>query len=123
MVVAAMFSGFVIPNYLLNFDLQDQLAATVGENDMRAMRSVNKCFDLLGVAALSWGIFQFGLAGLQMPSRNWLLCGISSVVGFLGVVGIFTGHTNASVPGIIVFAVLVAAWLIAAGISLLRNPT
>ena len=119
MIIAAMFSGFIVPDFLNSATA----AAHVGSVSLNTLRSINQCFDLLGVTSLSSGVFLFGVAALTSKQRLWLVGSLGLATGMAGCLGIFTGHTQANVQGVIGFALLLAVWLIAVGIQLIKPRT
>jgi len=120
MIAAAMVSGFIMPFFLGRYD-----GATPAESEMaiqvlRLLRDVNRCFDQLGVIAMSSGVLFFAIAMLCERQRFWIAGILGVIVGLAGMASPVSGHFDATVHGIIAFVILQGIWNITVAILLMR---
>lgn len=120
MVVAAMVSGFIVPFFLDRYSEASAAELQIAESILALLREVNRAFDQLGVIGMSVGVFFWSTAMIYRERQEWIGGGLGILVGVLGVAGVFTGHLEASVPGIIAFVLLHGTWNFWIGLKLLR---
>ena len=120
MVVAAMISGFIVPFFLDRYSEASAAELQFAESMLTLLREVNRAFDQLGVIGMSVGVFFWSTAMIYRERQKWIGGGLGIAVGVLGVAGVFTGHLEASVPGIISFVLLHGTWNFCIGLKLLR---
>lgn len=121
MVVAAMVSGFIVPFFLARYATASASEMEIGQQALGLLREFNRAFDQLGVIGISIGVLFWSIALVNRKSLDWLSGVLGISAGALGIAGVFSGHLEASVPGIIAFVVLQGIWNIRIGYTLLRD--
>ncbi|MEL7496770.1 MAG: hypothetical protein AAFN77_04125 [Planctomycetota bacterium] len=122
LIFASLVSGFIVPTFLDGYEIANPADALTGQRVLSALRSTNISLDVLGVSTISIALALFGFSALFRSPRLWVIGLLGLTSGCVGVGGLFTGHTQATVPGVIAFAVLLGIWLISVGVYLLRRP-
>ena len=121
MIIAAMVSGFLVPFFLERYSQATATEMEIATEVLGLLREANRAFDLLGVCGMSIGVACWSVAIFGRQPKDWLTGGLGLIVGLVGILGIFTGLTEASVSGILAFVLLQGVWNIRVGIQMLRS--
>ncbi|MCA9130082.1 MAG: hypothetical protein KDB22_23505 [Planctomycetales bacterium] len=120
MILAALVSGFVVPNFAFHFSVEHDGQAQTLEAIVHALRSFNHSGYQLGVVGLSLAVFLLSLAILRQTQSRILGWG-GLIVGALGIIGLQTKWFAPSIQGVLLFFTLQAMWNTSLGMLLMRR--
>ncbi len=120
-MLAALFNGLILPNFLNEYSANLDENETVLNIIASYGFSINKALDYVFIVALIFGILIYSILIIKTQKISKYLGYFGLLILIFSIIGGLTGFTFTSLIGFRIFVFSVAVWILCSGILLIQS--